>query len=125
MARYKWDSPAEWLVQRRQAELNAAESDGTHSALQAFIANLWADFQTVVSHLDSDTIQDDFQSEMAQDGYFRNLDAIINLRREQCVALLEGISIECRDEETVEELRAAVESNVEDGTLAWEDIENA
>lgn len=44
------------------------------------------------------------------------------LTRDACVALLTSVSIECRDEETVETLRAAVESNIEDGTLARSDV---
>jgi hypothetical protein len=40
-----------------------------------------------------------------------------DLDRETCVELLESVGIECRDEETVETLRVAVESNIDDETL--------
>lgn len=125
MARYKWVNSQEWLVQTREKMAAEATSDGTHSAMQEAIVNLLDDLRTLVQRLDADDIQDDYQDEMSNDGYFRDLDLIADLSREKCVSLLDGISIECRDEETVEELREAVESNLEDGTLAWEDIENA
>jgi hypothetical protein len=39
------------------------------------------------------------------------------LERPQCVALLEGISIACFDDESVSVLQEAIYENIEDGTL--------
>jgi hypothetical protein len=48
---------------------------------------------------------------------------IINsLTREQCIQLLEWCDIQIYDNETIEELKEAVQSNYEDGTLDSEDI---
>jgi len=115
MAKYKWDSAREWLDQK--VEEIAARNDSRS------MAELVSIYNTIVAHLDNDTIQDDFQSEMDADGFFRDLEIVTKLSREQCVKLLEGISIECRDDKTVGELRDAVESNVEDGTLDYRDVE--
>lgn len=62
---------------------------------------------------------------MEEDGFFQDLDICNNLSREACVELLEGACIECRDDEDVATLREAVQSNLEDGTLAYSDIEEA
>lgn len=42
---------------------------------------------------------------------------VSRLSREKCVLLLESISIQCYDHESVEVLREAVEVNLKDGTL--------
>lgn len=39
------------------------------------------------------------------------------LDRAQIVALLEGVSIQCYDHETIEELKEALVANIEDGTI--------
>jgi len=44
------------------------------------------------------------------------------LDRAQCVELLENVSIQCYDSESVEELREAVEANVDDGTISPDDL---
>ena len=44
------------------------------------------------------------------------------LLRETCVKLLEGVSIQCYDHESVEELQEAVKVNVEDGTIDERDL---
>jgi hypothetical protein len=114
MARYKWTSAAEWL--QTKVALAASNNDA------AELANIC---NTLIVAVDNDQIQDDFQSEMDADGFFRDLDVCASLTREACVTLLEGISIECYDSETVEDLRAAVESNIEDGTLDYAEVQNA
>jgi hypothetical protein len=45
------------------------------------------------------------------------------LTREQCVRLLEAVSIQCYDAETVAELQEAVRVNVEDGTIPMNELE--
>lgn len=125
MARYKWDSPQEWLRETREREIAEAEKDGTHSALQNMIANLMADLNNIVPMLDADDVQDIYQDEMDQAGYFRDLDKIYQLELEQCVRILENHSIEYRDDDTPIELWQAIESNVEDGTIDWSEIEEA
>jgi len=58
MAQYKWDNPHDWLSWKRQTgEL----SDGE-------ILN------TLLCYIDCDDVQDAFQSEMSNDGYFKKLD---------------------------------------------------
>ncbi len=45
------------------------------------------------------------------------VDMTAYLSREQCVAILESICIQCYDNEDVAALREAVRVNIEDGTL--------
>lgn len=56
--RYRWDSPAEWLLEK---------IDRARPAEVVGIA------KELIGHLDNDRIQDSFQSEMSSDGYFRDL----------------------------------------------------
>lgn len=44
------------------------------------------------------------------------------LSREECIELLTGVSIQCYDHETTEELREAVAVNIEDGTIDVSEI---
>ena len=60
MARYKWDSPQEWLIQYA-SKLDASK--------------LFQEFSILVQELDADKIQDLYQSDMDADGYFTDLDA--------------------------------------------------
>lgn len=110
MTKYKWDSPQEWLSQK----INATDD----------VAKLRGIVTSVVDLLDADEIQDTFQSEMDDDGYFKpDLDAMIrDLPREACVRLLEGASIQCYDSEGNNVLREAVRVNYNDGTLSADDI---
>lgn len=62
MARYKWDSPREWLMEQ------AANWDAS---------KLFAELSAIVEKLDADTIQDLYQTEMSEDGYFRDLDKTV------------------------------------------------
>ena len=55
MSKYKWDSPFEWLAEK-------AEDWDREQLLDTLT--------TVAGALDSDTLQDIFQDEMDQDGYF-------------------------------------------------------
>jgi hypothetical protein len=130
--RYKWDSPGDWLgdkINEHKAVLEDFILRGKGSADDAdkALAGLCCIANGIVNGelggVDSDSIQDAHQDEMEEDGYFRDLDIAANLTREQCVELLEGISIECRDDETVEELRETVQSNIEDDTLDYTDVE--
>lgn len=45
-----------------------------------------------------------------------------NMSREHCVEVLESISIQHFDHESVAELREAVEANIKDGTLDFDDV---
>ena len=47
------------------------------------------------------------------------------LEREHVVNLLQDASIQCYDDEPTEELREALKVNIEDGTIDWDDVENA
>jgi hypothetical protein len=63
MPRYKWDSPLDWLMEK------AGSWD---------IQTLYNEFSAVVqTKLDSDQIQDLYQKEMQEDGYFRDLDKTV------------------------------------------------
>lgn len=57
--KYKWDSAGDWLDDK----LNATKNE---DALRAFARDL-------ASKLDSDTIQDLFQSDMTRDGFFEKV----------------------------------------------------
>src|SRR5215469_8923213 len=57
--RYKWDSPFEWL--KEKADCWPAET-------------LYKSLMDLAVQVDSDTIQDLFQTMMEEDGYFRDLD---------------------------------------------------
>jgi len=59
MARYKWSTPHQWL-------LEAAQSWDS--------AQLYSALSSIIDKLDGDTIQDLYQSDMTEDGYFRDLD---------------------------------------------------
>ncbi len=107
MARYKWDSAYEWLSDKAKGWDEA---------------RLYQELMSLARDADSDTLQDQFQSDMDADGYFNDLDICASLSRERCVEILEGISIECNDDEDVTTLRDAVEANLEDGTLAYGDV---
>ena len=109
MARYKWASPYEWLAEKIRDEWTPDEV--AMALLQ------------LAQSTDSDTLQDHFQSDMDADGYFHDTALVSALTREQCVGLLESVSIECRDDETVETLREAVAANIEDNTLAYSEVE--
>lgn len=64
MARYQWNNPQEWLLEKAQGYSRASDT-----------AELLSIIHTLVTKLDADSIQDDFQSEMDADGYFDDLDA--------------------------------------------------
>lgn len=61
MPRYQWSNPHEWLDERAQ--------DWEKDELLFTLLSL-------ASHLDADTLQDLFQSEMDSDGYFQDLDKL-------------------------------------------------
>jgi hypothetical protein len=113
---YKWDSPQEWLASLIQTRIKANDHEGVSELLMAIVNS---------GKLDSDDLQDIFQSDMDEDGYFTPDPApiIAAMSRAQVVELLEGVSIECKDDETTEELREALLANVEDGTIPAEALE--
>lgn len=53
---YKWDSPLEWLIEK---------------ADQWDTAQLKSELLTLARRLDSDQLQDEYQNNMADDGYFK------------------------------------------------------
>ena len=69
--RYRWASPAEWLSEKIQG----FEVLDFHRLKELALAML--------SDLDSDQLQDLFQDDMEEDGYFQDLDIAANLTREQ------------------------------------------
>ena len=60
MAKYKWDYPKEWLEEKIQK--------GEFSSDEVL--------NDILSFVDNDTIQDIYQDEMDEDGYFIDLDSI-------------------------------------------------
>lgn len=62
MARYKYASVHEWLIEWA-GKLNADE--------------LFQEFTTIARELDADKIQDLYQSEMDRDGFFQDLDKTV------------------------------------------------
>jgi len=113
MTKYKWSSPQEWLQQKI-----AATDD---------IGKLRGIVTSVVDKLDSDEIQDVFQAEMDEDGYFKPdlTDIISRMPREAVVKLLEDASIPCYDHEDNGVLREALQGNYDDGTISGAAIESA
>ena len=110
-ARYKWDSPGEWLSEKIQS-------------LEVLDFYKLKDIATsMLTVLDGDQLQDLFQDDMDNEGYFDDLNIAQNLTRDQCVEILEAMSIECRDDETVEVLREAITANIDDGTLPYGEVE--
>ena len=61
MTRYKWETAHDWLEDYLQRNPNQAHSIAMSLAMK----------------LDSDQIQDEFQSDMDVDGYFEDLDAAV------------------------------------------------
>jgi HPt (histidine-containing phosphotransfer) domain-containing protein len=111
-AKYKWDNPADWLDDRVTKAVD--END---------VPELVSIIHSLKGQLDFDGIQEAFQSDMEADGYFKRnwegTDAkITNLSRALVVELLEGISIECRDDETLSTLQDALnEGDIDEGDL--------
>ena len=60
MARYRWDSPYEWL---------------SESAKAWDAAQLYRELMNLARILDSDQLQDEYQDDMDRDGFFVDLDA--------------------------------------------------
>jgi hypothetical protein len=108
MAQYKWNSAYEWL----ESKIDGWSAEELRQAVLDF-----------AQQLGSDAIQDRYQDDMAEDGFFQDLDITSRLRREQCVEILESVAIEFYDDETVETLREAVQANIDDGTIAYSDVE--
>jgi hypothetical protein len=113
MPKYKWDSPQEWLT----GKINATDD----------VSVLRSIMTSVIDRLDSDQIQDVFQSEMDKDGYFEPdlTDVISRLPREAVVRLLENASIQCYDSESNDVLRDALQVEYTAGNISAEDIEEA
>uniref|UniRef100_A0A6M3L1E3 Uncharacterized protein n=1 Tax=viral metagenome TaxID=1070528 RepID=A0A6M3L1E3_9ZZZZ len=62
MARYRWSYPLEWLREHL---------DGLHTQ----DGELLSEAKELASQLDSDQIQDIYETDMDKDGYFTDLDA--------------------------------------------------
>jgi len=63
MATYKWDSPAEWLDKKIQKLSDSGDVTGLCQILRDILPNI-----------DNDIIQNIYQEEMDEDGYFEDLD---------------------------------------------------
>ena len=134
MARYKWDSPDDWLgdkINKCKDDIdeylrNGVSGDGSYDKADTALFELVSIANTLVldsDAVDSDTIQDLFQDDMDTDGYFIDLDVANRLSREQCVSLLEDdLGIACNDDEGIDVLREAVLSNIQDGSLSYEQV---
>jgi hypothetical protein len=114
MPRYRWDSPLQWLTER-------ADSWDAKMLYQALVA--------LARRIDSDELQDHlrmYQDLMDEDGYFtdmtRNNVLAAKLSREQCITVLEGISIVCYEHDSVETLRTIIVANLDDDTLSYDDV---
>lgn len=55
---YRWDSPYEWLMEKAESWTRE---------------QLFSALENVAVNTDSDTLQDIFEAEMTDDGYFRRL----------------------------------------------------
>lgn len=112
MSNYKWDSPYDWLA---------------HASTNWDEQKLHATMMQLAGLLDSDALQELFEPEMDGDGYFKRIweaeDKELNdLTRERIVELLEGISIECSDDDTTPTLRAALAEALNDGDIDESDL---
>ena len=107
MAKYKWDKPYEWLE---------------HAATNWSSDELYCTMMSLAGMLDSDTLQETFQSEMAADGFFQDLDIVQRLSKDQCVDLLIDAGIDVDVSDTEESLRDRVALNIGD-TLEYSEIE--
>ncbi len=113
--RYKWSSPMEWLDEA---------SIGWDAERLRF------NMLVLAQKLDSDVLQDEYQYDMEQDGYFIDLNvkdriaaAVGRLTREQCVDLLKPISmISENDTDSDFELREMIQEYFDDGTLKESDL---
>lgn len=63
MPTYRWDSPREWLDEKIDKLANAGDANGLHEVLIDLLPNI-----------DSDIVQNIYQSEMDEDGFFEDLD---------------------------------------------------
>ena len=74
-------------------------------------------------------LKDDFKmhvQEFVTDWEENDVEGLIRqLDREQCTTLLEAVSIQVTDDETIEALREAVQANLEDETISADDIRAA
>ena len=65
--KYKYSSPHDWLESRIASLADSVTGNGA-AELLSIVRNL-------ALRLDSDQIQDDFQSDMEADGYFKPIDS--------------------------------------------------
>lgn len=112
MAKHKWASAGEWLLD----VASGWDADELYSAVQS-----------MAGRLDGDAIQDLFQAEMNDDGYFKRVweeddKELTALTRHKVVELLEGISIQCSDDETTPTLLAALAEAMNDGDIDKSDL---
>lgn len=121
--RYQWASPGEWLLDK----INGMEA-GTQFAELRQIAT------ALVRLTDSDTLQDEFQDEMAEAGYFRDLDLKVPVLYEMEPIGVGGTleangnvewfcSVKCRSRHNVEAdetVQEGLSSDFETGTVCDE-----
>lgn len=116
--KFKWSHPTEWLNDK----INGYEVLQFHELRDLALA--------MASKLDGDTIQDLFQSDMHDDGYFEEtleyrVDKFVKgLSRATCAKVLMELGIEVYDHEEVDTLRAAVAANILDETTTIEDAQS-
>ena len=75
--RYRWESPQDWLGDRINELLHEAQGGRLSLAQDAAISGLATIANTIVNgtlNVDSDSVQDAFQDDMEDAGYFIDLD---------------------------------------------------
>lgn len=128
--KHRWASPGDWLGDKINAHIAKADAairrhPMTPVDVTVALADLACIACTIVNgtlKVDSDMIQDAFQDEMEEDGYFKRLWEITDIEvsrldREQIAEVLEGAGIQCYDTETKEVLITALVENLNDGTI--------
>ena len=87
--------------------------DGINCSVEYDVQRLQDDFHQHVEEYVTDWKENDVE------GLIRQLD------REQCTTLLEAVSIQVTDDDSIEALREAVQANLEDETISADDIQSA
>ncbi len=110
------------------AAISAAGVTDTKQALQIASAYL-KNANNCSFDYDCNSLNDDFEQHVHE--YVANWEeedvegAISRLDRVQCTALLEAVSIQVTDNDSIEALREAVQANLDDETISADDIQLA
>lgn len=114
---YRWASLHDWL--REQIDLQAVQ-----------LFDLWP----LIESVDGDTIQDHFESQMDDDGYFSPAEdedesresaiaqLVSKLDRAEAISILESYGFACFPSESTQLLKDAITANVLDDTIPEEEL---